>query len=129
MKSDGKKSAHVLVVEDDESISLLLEQVLKIDDHEVQRAQNGRIALEILKKSEKLPDLIILDLTMPVMDGAEFRTLQLADLKLASIPVILMTADNQVSKIVKDLQIKNIIKKPLSIDTLLNCVSQILLDK
>jgi CheY-like chemotaxis protein len=124
-----KKRGHILVVEDDEAISSLLEQVLKIDDHHVERAGNGRIALDILKKSETLPDIVILDLTMPIMDGAEFRRLQLQDPRLATIPVILMSAENQISQIVKELHIKNTLKKPLSIDLLLNSVSQILLDK
>ena len=129
MEALTKNPAFVLVVEDDDSISSLLEQVLKIDNHLVQRASYGRVALDILKKTETLPDLILLDLTMPIMDGAEFRSLQLRDVRLAPIPVILMTADNQGSIIAKELQIKSILKKPLSIDTLLANVHQILLDK
>lgn len=129
MESTEKTSAHILVVEDDESISSLLEQVLRLENYSVERAPDGRVALEILKKCETLPDLIILDLTMPIMDGAEFRSHQLKDPKLAPIPVILMTADNQVSTLLKELRITRVLKKPLSIDGLLGNITQILLDK
>jgi CheY-like chemotaxis protein len=129
MQNASKKAATILVVEDDESISSLLEQILRLEDHTVQRATNGRNALDILKKNEILPDLILLDLTMPIMDGAEFRRVQLQDSRIAVVPVILMTADSQVNTLAADLQIKHVLKKPLSIETLLNSVTHILVDK
>jgi two-component system response regulator (stage 0 sporulation protein F) len=59
----------ILVVEDEESLRLLYEEELKSEGYEVLTAGNGREAIEQLEKGK--PDLIILDIVMPVMDGME----------------------------------------------------------
>jgi DNA-binding response OmpR family regulator len=60
----------VLIVEDDTDLSALLEGVVAGQGHEVRTAINGRAALDLV--SERMPDLILLDVTMPVMDGRQF---------------------------------------------------------
>lgn len=60
----------VLLVEDDFALADAFSMILKFAGHEVQTAPNGQEALNYLKKST--PDLILLDLLMPVMDGREF---------------------------------------------------------
>jgi CheY-like chemotaxis protein len=60
----------ILVVEDDEGVALLLEEELTEEGYEVTRVANGKEALEACDDCE--PDLITLDLKMPVMDGLEF---------------------------------------------------------
>ena len=60
----------ILVVEDDASIRGLVSEVLRDDGYEVSEASNGVEALEAL--GERLPDLIVLDLMMPIMDGWRF---------------------------------------------------------
>jgi CheY-like chemotaxis protein len=59
----------ILVVEDEEGLRLLYEEELKAEGYEVLTARNGKEAIEQLEKGK--PDLIILDIVMPVMDGIE----------------------------------------------------------
>jgi len=59
----------ILIVEDEEGLRLLYEEELKAEGYEVLTAQNGREAIQQLEGGK--PDLIILDIVMPVMDGME----------------------------------------------------------
>jgi CheY-like chemotaxis protein len=81
---------HALIVDDDESIRSLFSRTLKEGGWTIAEAENGAIALERL--SEKKPDLILLDLIMPIMDGFEFvlRIRELEDCR--EIPIIVITA-------------------------------------
>ncbi len=78
----------ILVVEDDESQRLLYHDELAEDGYEVMLAANGREALKQLDRGK--PDLIILDIVMPVMDGME--TLGRIIREYRDVPVILNTA-------------------------------------
>jgi len=82
----------ILLVEDDPDIRVSLHSILTDEGFEVVGCTNGREALERLGGSP-LPDLIILDLMMPVMDGWQFRIQQKNDPALAQIPVIAISAD------------------------------------
>ena len=64
--------AHILIVEDQESLQFLIRTILEFGGHTVSQAQDGGVALDMLKTSPKLFDLILLDLLMPKMDGFEF---------------------------------------------------------
>src|SRR5262249_35122536 len=79
--------------EDDETIRESLSDLLGDEGAALTTASNGREALEALRQAPP-PDLILLDLMMPVMDGWEFRIAQRADEALAAIPLIAMSADH-----------------------------------
>lgn len=84
----------VLVVDDDRVIQQLLEVNLELEGYEVvATAADGREALE--KIAELKPDLVILDIMMPKMDGLEVCRRLKADPKLSKIPVILLSARAQ----------------------------------
>jgi DNA-binding response OmpR family regulator len=77
----------VLVVDDDDDIRLLLQELLRGAGYDVETAEDGRVALRVFHASP--PDLVVLDLSMPELDG--FETLErLRD--LSDVPVILLTA-------------------------------------
>jgi CheY-like chemotaxis protein len=78
----------ILVVEDEESLRLLYEEELKVEGYEILTAKNGREAIRQLETGK--PDLIILDIVMPVMDGME--TLGRIVSQERKIPVILNTS-------------------------------------
>ena len=78
----------ILLVEDEESLRLLYEEELKAEGYEVVTAGNGKEALRQLEEIK--PDLIILDIVMPVMDGME--TLGRIMGKKRSIPIIIHTS-------------------------------------
>src|SRR6266404_8186598 len=92
VQADFLDGARVLLVEDDPDISEVLAQLLEDEGVHVSSASNGREALTSLQRGAP-PDVIVLDLMMPVMDGWEFRLEQKKDPTLASIPVVAMSAD------------------------------------
>jgi len=81
----------VLVVDDDSAVREALAHLLASEGFELDQAENGYEALQLLREQPH-PDVILLDLTMPVMSGWEFRQVQLADPELSKIPVIVMSA-------------------------------------
>jgi CheY-like chemotaxis protein len=91
MSSDSPSGKSVLVVEDDPTILGAMKMVLEWEGYQVACATNGQEALEMLRMGER-PSLILLDVMMPVLDGWQFREEQKRDPKLASIPVVVVSA-------------------------------------
>ena len=89
--ADAARKHLVMVVDDDDDIRETLAAVLEDEGYEVAPFPTGRPRLT-RSRAGVVPRVILLDLMMPVMDGAEFRRAQLADQALAGIPVILITA-------------------------------------
>lgn len=79
----------VLLVEDDPLIIRLYQKILQLEGYEIESADNGLSALEILPNF--MPDIILLDIMMPTMNGVEFLHNMKADPKVAAIPVIVLT--------------------------------------
>ena len=120
MKDDrAKDDCRVLVVEDDEDARDALVALLQMKGYRAVPAGNGKEALDYLKKAP-VPDLIILDLWMPVMDGWQFRSEQVKDPRLANVPVIVVTALSDRT----DIDATEIMIKPVDVDQLLAKVSQ-----
>jgi CheY-like chemotaxis protein len=83
--------ATILVVDDNEDVLEVVGALLQSEGYGVATASNGAEALEHLRAGLK-PALVVLDLTMPVMDGWEFRDRQLRDPELRDIPTIIYSA-------------------------------------
>lgn len=79
----------VLLVEDDQTLSELYKLKLKLADFDMETALNGKAALDILEKF--IPDVILLDLLMPVMDGQKFLEKIRSRDRYKDIPVIILT--------------------------------------
>jgi CheY-like chemotaxis protein len=109
----------VLIVEDDEDLREMMAQLLTLEGFNAAAVANGREALEYMQESGK-PDVILLDLMMPVMDGWEFRRQQRADPELAPVPVIVLSALDQGRA--SGLDANAFLKKPLDFDRLLALV-------
>ncbi len=82
--------ARVLIVEDDADIREALEEALAIDGHSVLSAPDGQAGMRMLRESE--PDLVLLDLMMPVMDGWQFLAERDRDARARDVPVVVMSA-------------------------------------
>ena len=80
----------ILLVDDHEDNRHALSIVLEREGYRVLEAENGREAVELAQK--ELPDLVVMDLAMPVMDGREALRQIRADTRTATIPVVLLTA-------------------------------------
>jgi CheY-like chemotaxis protein len=110
----------VLVVDDDDGIREALCELLADAGHSAVSVANGQAALDYLRKSPKMPCLILLDLMMPIMDGETFRRKQLADPDLCSIPVVVLTAAGReaASRVPAD----GILLKPVTLDETLAAI-------
>jgi CheY-like chemotaxis protein len=106
----------VLVVDDDFDVRNVMSILLRAEGYEVVTAANGQEALECLQRGAR-PDLILLDLMMPVMDGWQFLQIKQRDPTFAQMPVIAITA----VKSTHSLEIP-CLEKPLSFEQLLKAV-------
>ena len=82
----------ILTIDDSKTIRLIIGKAFKSFDCEVLEAANGVEGLAVAAKEK--PDIIILDLTMPIMDGYETLTKLKSDPDLKSIPVVMLTAES-----------------------------------
>jgi CheY-like chemotaxis protein len=114
--------ARVLVVDDDFDLLDALCEVLSDAGYEVVSASNGFEALQILTE-QPLPDLIVLDLMMPIMDGHSFRQVQLADPRLAAIPTVALSAGT-IDLRIMELEPADWMPKPVSVAALLASVER-----
>ena len=119
--SNGGHRHQILVVEDDERLLAALVSLLKLVGYTALGVPNGYVALERLR-GEQAPCLILLDLMMPVMDGWQFRKRQLADPKLAAVPVIVCSAHGT-SEDVAPLRVQHYVEKPLDVQALLHLIA------
>ena len=104
----------VLVIEDDPEMRDALVEVLKLEGYEVSSAPDGAAGLRDARRQQ--PNVILLDLMMPVMSGWEFRAQQKRDPHLATVPVIVMSAfDN-------DLDVDESVPKPFTLEDMLDAV-------
>ena len=84
------KSKHILVIDDDSATRIILRKMLVKDGWRVDEAENGKVALDRIKKEK--PELILLDLLMPVMDGFKFLKVIKGKDSLTDIPIIVITS-------------------------------------
>jgi CheY-like chemotaxis protein len=112
----------VLIVEDDEDMRHILTQLLEFHGWTAYQAPDGVAGLEALK--EHRPSLILLDLAMPRMSGEEFRARQrsLPDRRLASVPVVVVSANADAPHLKSSLNAADVLVKPFEADRLLKAV-------
>jgi CheY-like chemotaxis protein len=113
----------ILIVEDDASVREALAVFLEGEGYSVSEAGDGAEALACLRGSESF-GLILLDLMMPVMSGWEFRDVQAKDPALASIPVVVITADNSAVQQAARAGVAGCLLKPLEFPELLSYVDR-----
>ncbi|MFN8559657.1 MAG: response regulator [Dehalococcoidia bacterium] len=115
---------YVLVVDDDPDIRRLLEEVLTDEGYETRLASNGAEALTAV--AEREPDLILLDLMMPVMDGRQFceRFLRSRDAGGRRAPVLVISADRALPEQARRMGVDGYIAKPFDIDHPLDVVAR-----
>lgn len=118
--------ATVLIVEDQDEIQALLKFKLRSSGYNVILADNGKKAIEVAQS--KMPDLIVLDMMMPVMDGIETLLKLKEDARLKPIPVIIVSAKSTEQDIVRALEsgADDYITKPFSPQVFISKVKVVL---
>jgi PleD family two-component response regulator len=126
--SAGKdnEARRILIVDDEEHIRRILKFQLEKNGYETVTAENGEEALSIVRRS--MPDLILLDLMMPKIDGFEVCQRLRADFQTSQIPIIMLTAKSDLPDKIKGLQggANDYLVKPYSNEELLLRVHNVL---
>lgn len=108
----------ILLIEDDDLDIISVQRSLKSlqNDYDLLTAYNGIEALKILRELTHLPDIILLDMNMPKMNGIEFLRVLRADEKLKSIKVFIMTTSSESAdrELAEELEISGFFIKPLN---------------
>lgn len=94
----------ILLVEDEASVREVIEAVLQDEGYRVVCAENGVDALEVLESGLR-PCIVILDLMMPIMDGWQFREVQMRDPELLKIPTVVYSAVGDIDQAVERLNV------------------------
>ena len=111
----------LLIVEDYPSIRDAVRELLELEGYCVDTAENGEIGLQRLR-ADVAPCLILLDLSMPIMDGSQFRREQLADPQLAHIPVVVLSTIPPEGAKAEQLRALAYFTKPVDLDALLSTI-------
>ena len=122
----GAGGRWILVVDDDADLAEGIVAFLSSEGFVTEVARNGEQAIARLREGMR-PDLILLDLMMPVMDGWQFRAFQLADPDLAQLPVVAMSASGTAQA--RAIHADAYVDKPFNISDLLSVVHRVLLEK
>ncbi len=120
------KKTRLLIVEDEVDIRSLMQELLELEGYSVEAACNGQDAIDRLNRSADadLPDLILLDLMMPVKDGFAFRAEQEQDPRLAAIPVVVLTADAHIEEKKVRIGARAALRKPIDFERFLEVLVQ-----
>jgi CheY-like chemotaxis protein len=112
--------SRVLVVDDDIDALNSMSEILQSEGFDTVCAEDGQEAWDLMHRAPQ-PDLVVLDLMMPKMDGWTFRMHQRRDPKLAAIPVVMVSA---VSANVIDADAEAIFAKPLNLPAFIEAVKR-----
>jgi|tagenome__1003787_1003787.scaffolds.fasta_scaffold20766251_3 CheY-like chemotaxis protein len=115
----------VLIVDDDPDLSDVLRRVLHRRGYIVQVARNGREALAALRQAQG-PDVVLLDLMMPEMNGWEFRAEQLKDPELSGIPVVVFSGHGKIQQDGAAIKAAANLRKPVALEDLLQVLGRVL---
>ena len=108
----------MLVIDDDVEIRQALTDILEDEDYTVRAAANGKEALDMVAHGP-VPDVILLDVMMPVMDGWHFLSARLNHPWLVEVPIIIISAGNEAETEARKVGACQVLKKPLHLDDLI----------
>ena len=114
MRKDGHSGARLLVVDDNKVNRLLLARNLELQGHHVATAENGRVALEMLRRDAF--DLMLLDIEMPEMNGFQVLEQLVNDLQLRDLPVIVTSSLEGLDNVVRCIELgaEDYLTKPVN---------------
>jgi CheY-like chemotaxis protein len=117
----GAKGCLVAIIEDDSEFRNMLRELLEEEQYRVVAMSNGAEALESLR-GDTIPDVILLDVSMPVMDGFDFLRYRNEDPQLAAVPVVLVTNAKPHER--PTIGVNDVVRKPIDIDEILFAIKR-----
>jgi CheY-like chemotaxis protein len=114
----------VLVVDDDREWRETVGEFLGVKGYTIQSAANGSEALEFSKHYQTPPELILLDLNMPILDGWGFLAERRFHPQLAEVPVVIMSAARGVDGRAKEAGAAMVMRKPIVPEALLQVIER-----
>jgi CheY-like chemotaxis protein len=111
----------VLIVEDDQSLRDMLRELLDDAGYRTVTASDGAAGLDRLRRAA--PDLVLLDVAMPIMDGLTFLRCRSAEACRLTVPVVVMSAQQRESE-ARTLGAQHFVSKPFNLDDLLGIVDR-----
>src|SRR5450432_1635262 len=121
--------AHLLLVDDDNDIVEAFGDLLREEGHEVHSASTGEEGLVVLRASP-LPDAMVLDVDMPVLGGPGMaHKMLLHDAGEENVPIILMSARQDLPQIAREMGTSYVLKKPTTIDVFLTLLNRTLQER
>lgn len=118
-------AARILVVDDDRDIRECLHEALEDCGYTVKEAVDGLDAIEQIRAANDLPDLILLDLMMPRMNGVEFRAEMAKEARLKNVPVLVLTADVNARSKAEAMGVEGYLVKPVRLRELFDIVAKL----
>jgi CheY-like chemotaxis protein len=118
---DAAARCLVAIIEDDSEFRSMLRELLEEQQYRVVAVSNGAEALETLR-GDVLPNVILLDVSMPVMDGFDFLRLRNEDPRLAAVPVVLVTNAKPHER--PTIGVNDVVRKPIDIDEILFAIKR-----
>jgi DNA-binding response OmpR family regulator len=108
--------AKILLVEDDRIVSRLIENLMQRKGHFIRTVADGRTASEFVNNGWEIPDLVLLDLMLPFVDGFDILSLIRANPRWENVPVIMLTSKGQEKNIIRafELGANDYILKPFN---------------
>lgn len=115
----------ILVVEDDPAIGQTIALILSEEGYTIATAGDGAAALVRLRVEPVLPNLIVLDLLMPALNGEQFLMARAQQRELRRIPVILLSAHPQIATVAQRWGVAGYFPKPFALEAFLTTVARI----
>jgi CheY-like chemotaxis protein len=121
----GATLSTILVVDNDRDIRSLLRLILEIAGHVVVEAPHGKAALDIIRPSA-LPDVVITDLMMPVLSGAELIEWLHSEQRTAAIPIVVVSASSDAARTLQASGlVQAVVRKPFDVYALVDCIESV----
>jgi CheY-like chemotaxis protein len=124
-----EQTLEILLIEDDAIEIMKINRVLSSmpENHKIIEVNNGEDALKHLESKDKLPDIILLDLNMPKINGIEFLSILKNDERLKFLPTIILTTSNNPKDIMKCYQIgiAGYVVKPLKYEDYVSKITKL----
>jgi CheY-like chemotaxis protein len=118
-RAESVRARRVLVIENDRELRECIQHVLEDEGFPTIVADHGHSALEVLRSDDGLPDVIVLDMMMPIMNGWDFLETARKDPRLVSIPVVVITG---MAERMDRSFVSRALRKPVNLDDLLDAV-------